>query len=75
VLQQAPQYRDIHDAHRKSGSDDARVSWVLLVETTDCRHARAAGEWLCQQPAGTTRLGLPEGDLGVYGLIYGVRAA
>ncbi|MBV7483779.1 hypothetical protein [Bordetella sp. BOR01] len=73
LLQQAPEFRDIHDRHRKSGSDDARVSWVLLVEATDRRHAQAAGELIRGWPAGK-KLGFGDGKLGIYGLTYGVHA-
>jgi len=73
LLQQAPQYRDIHDKHRKSGSDDTRASWVLFAEATGHRHAKAAGEWLRGRSHGM-QLGIPDGEPGIYEMIYGVRA-
>ena len=74
LLQQAPQYRDIHDGHRKSGSQDARVSWVLLVEATGPSHAQAAQAWLDGWPGGK-KLGFADAASGTYDLLYGVHAA
>ncbi len=71
LLQQAPAFRDIHDGHRKSGADDARAQWVLLVEATRDDYARTAGKLLRYWPDGKV-LGLSEGEIGIYGLMYAV---
>jgi len=71
LLQQAPAFRDIHDGHRKSGSDDARAHWVLLVETTRNDYAGTAGK-LLRYWLDARVLGLSEGEVGIYDLMYAV---
>ena len=71
LLQQAPAFRDIHDAHRKSGTDDARAKWVLLVEATRDEYAGTAEKLLRYWPDGKV-LGLSDGEIGIYGLMYAV---
>jgi len=69
LLQQAPEFRDIHDRHRKSGCDDARAAWVLLVEATRDRYAQTADKLLRYWPDGQA-LGLSNGEPGLYALMY-----
>ncbi|PLC52154.1 hypothetical protein CR155_19825 [Pollutimonas nitritireducens] len=71
LLQQAPEFREIHDGHRKSGSDDARAHWVLLVEATRGDYAETAGKLLRCWPDGKV-LGLSDAEVGLYDLMYAV---
>lgn len=71
LLQQAPEFRDIHDGHRKSGSNDARAYWVLLVEATRGDYAEVAGKLLRCWPDGNA-LGLSDAEVGLYDLMYAV---
>lgn len=71
LLQQAPQFRDIQDGHRKSGSDDGRAHWVLLVEATRDDCTGPAAKLLRCWPDSKV-FGLSDGAIGIYDLMYAV---
>ncbi len=74
LLRQAPELRDAQDAHRKSGSDDARAHWVLLVEATQLDRVEAVRDRL-DRDLYDDGLGIKAGRKGIYQLMYAVRAA
>jgi hypothetical protein len=57
------------DVHRMSGSDDAQVDWVLLLETTDEDHAVAACRHMLRDRV-AAHVRLADGVVGTYRLMY-----
>lgn len=71
VLQSEPEWRARHDAHRKSGSQDARVAWAILVEAMQRDRATGALASLRKSGAGR-RIGLSGAQVGIYDLMLSI---
>jgi hypothetical protein len=71
ILQSVPAWRARHDAHRKSGNQDRRVPWAILVEAMQPDRARAALEWFGKVKPDSRLSGL-DVEAGIYSLMFAV---